>query len=46
MDLDDTALRDEEAEPEDLLNEDELCKLLKENSNKCIEDFSKGSFKI
>lgn len=37
MDLDDTALRDEEAEPKDLLNEDELRKLLKVNFNKCIE---------
>jgi hypothetical protein len=30
-------LGDEEAEPEDLLNEDELRELLKMNSNKCIE---------
>jgi hypothetical protein len=37
MDLDDSTLGDEEAEPEDLLNEDELRELLKVNSNKCIE---------
>jgi hypothetical protein len=37
MDLDDSALGDEEAEPEDLLNEDELRELLKVNSNKYIE---------
>jgi hypothetical protein len=37
MDLDDSALGSEEAEPEDLLNEDELRELLKVNSNKHIE---------
>jgi hypothetical protein len=37
MDLDVTAVEDEEAELEDLLNEDELRELLKVNSNKYIE---------
>jgi hypothetical protein len=37
MDLDDSALGNEEAKPKDLLNEDELRKLLKVNSNNCIE---------
>ena len=37
MDVDDSALREEEVEPEELLNENEMCKLLKVNSNKCID---------
>jgi hypothetical protein len=37
MDLDDSALGDEEAKLEDVLNEDELHELLKVKSNKCIE---------
>jgi hypothetical protein len=37
MDVDDSALGEEEVEPEELLNEDELRELLKVNSNKCID---------
>jgi hypothetical protein len=37
MDVDDSALEEEEVELEELLNEDELRKLLKVNSNKCID---------
>ena len=37
MDLDDSALDDEDAEQEGSLNEDELRENLKVNSNKCIE---------
>lgn len=37
IDLDDSALEDEEVEPKELLNDNELCELLKVNSNKCIK---------
>jgi hypothetical protein len=37
MDVDDSALGEEEVELEELLNEDELSELLKVNSNKCID---------
>jgi hypothetical protein len=37
MDVDDSALGEEEVEPKELLNEDELRELLKVNSNKCID---------
>ena len=37
MDLDDSAVGEEDADQEEQLNEDELQELLKVNSNKCIE---------